>query len=261
MSLKTATASAGLKATLEVLKELLDDCPVPGLKAAVSGVVAIMDIVQNVKANANDIADVSKRLRQIRQKIIRPIDLAARKNPEIITEPMKTRTEELGREIDVMLTTAVKMHKRNPLVRIANHEADKDMIAGLNDGLDRLILLFNTESTLAVEAKGEQVLHILARLDISSIQTMSKSLKDLEKIAKTQQAQFAEKEITDLLKSLTHADARYDSGTRIGADVCLKGTRTRLLETVRMWLDQDEGQIAPIFWLFGEAGTERTVGG
>lgn len=114
----TATSETliALEATLTILTASLDGVPVPGLKGALRGLLAVItafrvsisiagiiqlsmpiDLAfQNVQSNREDIEGLIGSLNHIRLNVTEPLKESALRNPEFVTQSLQSRVDALA---------------------------------------------------------------------------------------------------------------------------------------------------------------------
>ncbi|KAG8916238.1 hypothetical protein FRC02_004100, partial [Tulasnella sp. 418] len=225
-----AAAGAALVTTLTITKESLDGVPVPGLKAAVGGLLEIIKAAKKTHNNAQDLQEMDAHLMDL-SDLLQYI----RENDKKDNSPdLNTRISKLTSDIEKMVESCAQLRSQSSVLKFFTHEDNANAIKGINESIGRAIRMFQVGGAVSIEQKITRMERHLDRLT-------------------------APHDPNDPLSVLLPyvADARHDSSSRIVITRCFEGTRSDLLEQIFKWADDTDAK--PIYWLCGLAGTGKST--
>ncbi|KAG8943527.1 hypothetical protein FRC03_002441, partial [Tulasnella sp. 419] len=226
--------SGALITTLTIAKESLDGVPVPGLKAAVGGVLEIIKTIKKSESNAEEIEQLRLHVENLINLVINPVKDAK------ITDSLQVRIDKLTADLEHIKSDNEKMSKKGRMRQILAVYDHADTIVGLDRMLSRALLTFTAGGIIQVEKRIEGLYDVAAG-----------TRNVIEEFVLTQAEQ-------DILKTLPHVNARYDCLARTDASACLENTRIALLQEIFKWIHNSETK-QKIFWLHGLAGTGKST--
>ncbi|KAG8914932.1 hypothetical protein FRC02_004772, partial [Tulasnella sp. 418] len=226
---------------------MLDGIPVPGLKAAVGGLLEVLNGVNELVDNDDDLLKLIDHLRLLVEIVSKPI-LDGKVRPNISLEQ---RVQNLIENIDKITTDAMKIQEQNLGSKFLGRADNASAIAGLSTAIDRAVDRFQVSGTMGVEKGIGDIRDGVERVenDIGKVQ------HELDVIGKGVLSGFEEAALNAIYP---RADsARYDSGSQLSSAFCLEDTRVALLQQIEQWVVDPNSR--PIFWLCGMAGTGKST--
>ncbi|GLB37973.1 hypothetical protein LshimejAT787_0410240 [Lyophyllum shimeji] len=212
-----------LETTLTLLVAAIDGVPVPGLKGALGGLLAIIRSTKLHKQNVEALQDLETNIKQLIDAILKPLQEAG---ITPIPTSLQERVVKLVSEIAECNNEMKLLASRRSVGRFFTGTDDAQIIHGLNSKLRECIDRFLLGGAIA------------QNLDINVLKVHAQS---------------------NLVDKLPRGHAAYNSNTRNSATTCFKGTRVKLLRRVYDWLASTDPTEPRIFWLNGLAGTGKTT--
>ncbi|KAG8916436.1 hypothetical protein FRC02_003948 [Tulasnella sp. 418] len=229
--------SGALITTLTIAKESLDGVPVPGLKAAVGGVLEIIKTIKKSESNAEEIEQLRLHVENLMNLVINPVKDAK------ITDSLQVRIDKLTADLEHIKSDNEKMSKKGRMRQILAVYDHADTIVGLDCMLSHALLTFT-----AGRAGG--IIQVEKRIE--GLYDVAASTRNvIEEFVLTQAEQ-------DLLKTLPHVNAWYDCMARTDTSACLENTCIALLQEIFKWIHNSETK-QKIFWLHGLASTGKST--
>ncbi|KAG8918698.1 hypothetical protein FRC02_002162, partial [Tulasnella sp. 418] len=226
--------SGALITTLTIAKESLDGVPIPGLKAAVGGVLEVIRTIKKSESNAEEIEQLRLHVENLMNLVINPVKDAK------ITDSLQARVTKLTADLEHIKLDNRKMSKKGRMRQILAVHDHADTLVGLDRMLNRALQTFMAGGIIQVEKRIEGLYDVAAG-----------TRNVIEEFVLTQAEQ-------DLLKTLPHVNARYDCMSRNDASACLENTRIALLQEIFKWVRDHETK-QKTFWLHGLAGTGKST--
>ncbi|KIO16048.1 hypothetical protein M407DRAFT_34320 [Tulasnella calospora MUT 4182] len=210
--------------TLAIAKESVAGLPVPGLEAAIGGLLKILTLYQGMKANEEAIMAFSSAIERLNKNVAQPLKESIDKQPDFIDDDIQKRLELLADDLAGLNIRADSMLSREKPKKFFSSQDDPGMIQELNRELDRIVMAFTGRGSISAEMEARAA------------------------------RRFAQALVID---RLPRAQARHDSASRVGANPCFQGTRQSILQDISAWID--DVSAPPIFWLSGMAGIGKST--
>ncbi|KAJ7145668.1 hypothetical protein C8R44DRAFT_845105 [Mycena epipterygia] len=250
-----------LQRTLVTTKELADDLGlgVPGLSAALSGLILIVDIIQKTSQNAEDIEGLAKRVQSLKTVLSN-----ASKETGSVSPAVTDRIRELSQILLEVSNQVRSRGSRNVILRALSSEEDGKWITGQIQTVSWALESFTADTILHIEFALDK--H--DRFMKGAVHTMQARLGDVE----------SRIEKMDTKQGVRDGFSRHAINASFSAkarETCTNDTRTDILAEIFRWADAgqslpSEGSSDPspeianghdkaIFWLNGLAGTGKTT--
>ncbi|KAG8937977.1 hypothetical protein FRC03_007718, partial [Tulasnella sp. 419] len=143
--------SGALITTLTIAEKSLDGVPVPGLKAAVGGVLEIIKAFKKSQSNAEDLEQLRIHLESLMSSVIEPV-----KNAKM-TDALEARINKLTADLEHINLDHENVLKKGRLRQILSVHDHAETIVGLNRMLDRALQIFMAGGMIQVEKRAEEI--------------------------------------------------------------------------------------------------------
>ncbi|KAG8943967.1 hypothetical protein FRC03_002244 [Tulasnella sp. 419] len=247
---------------LSIVKEMLDGVPVPGLKAAVGGLVEVLGALNKLIDNDDDLMKLIDHVQRLIRITTNPIQ-CNRSGPDISLEK---RIEDLTSVIQQVTADAVRIQEQNLSGKFLGRVDNASAITGLSVAIDRAVDRFQISGTLRLEKgigelqgdveDGFNRLESEIKSDVglvgNAVGRIENKLEDMETARVSASQEIALNAIHPRADS-----ARYDSNPQLSSSFCLEDTRVALLNEIEQWAEDPSSP--PIFWLCGMAGTGKST--
>ncbi|KAG8971432.1 hypothetical protein FRC05_011111 [Tulasnella sp. 425] len=224
--------------TLAIAKESVAGLPVPGLEAAIGGLLKVLIIYQGMKSNEEAIKAFNEAVVRLNDNVAAPLKAAIASQPDFVDDDLQKRLELLVKDLTHLTKRADTMSSRERHTRFFSSQDDLGIIQGLNRELDRIVMAFISRGSISAEMEARA-----AKMEARVAKELAQTLVSAEQ--------------TRLIEKLPRAQARHDSASRFGANPCFQGTRSGILEEISAWIDDPSTR--PIFWLSGMAGIGKST--
>ncbi|KIO17028.1 hypothetical protein M407DRAFT_229880 [Tulasnella calospora MUT 4182] len=107
--------------------------------------------------------------------------------------------------------------------------------------------------------KTEDAVHTTREELSRKLEIVSDNLYRSDSVALNNQSKLLSAAQLQLLRDLPRAQARYDSQSRGDARGCFEGTRKNTLNEIYNWINSQDPNTPPIFWLCGLAGIGKST--
>ncbi|KAG9046844.1 hypothetical protein FS837_003552 [Tulasnella sp. UAMH 9824] len=164
-------ALAVIQATLSIAKDSVTGLGVPGLEAAVGGLLAVISSVkvdgalrfglrrldvnlgctQNVKDNNEDLKSFASTVSRFRDTITSPLQTVKISAPSAMTNELQQRLTALTGDLNSMTSKAEKLLSRGRFQKFLMNQEDAGVIAELNLELDRIVQAFMLKGAIVTE--------------------------------------------------------------------------------------------------------------
>ncbi|KAG9024757.1 hypothetical protein FS837_005215, partial [Tulasnella sp. UAMH 9824] len=225
--------------TLTIAKESVAGLPVPGLEAAIGG------LLKDMKANEEAIKAFNAAVVRLNDNVISPLKAAVAKQPDCMDDDLQSRLESLANDLADMVKRADSTQLREKHKRFLSSQGDLGIIQELNRELDRIVMAFTGRGSVSAEMEARAAKRLGAFLAARASILRGTFADDLCL------AQAL------MLDKLPRAQARHDSALRVGANPCFPGTRNSILQEITAWID--DSNAPAIFWLSGMAGVGKST--
>ncbi|KAG8945315.1 hypothetical protein FRC03_001747 [Tulasnella sp. 419] len=149
LSPKTKEVGGEASAALITTSTLLDGVPIPGLKAAVGGVLEILKTVDRLQSNAEQVEQLRVQLENIVNLVIIPIQDAN------ITDSLQARINKLTADLEHINSDLEQMSKRSRVRQLLDSNHNADTINGLHRMLSHALQTFLVGGIIQVERRVE----------------------------------------------------------------------------------------------------------
>ncbi|KAG8957532.1 hypothetical protein FRC05_009832, partial [Tulasnella sp. 425] len=224
--------------TLTIAKESVAGLPVPGLEAAIGGLLQVLTVYQGMKANEEAIKTFNSAVVRLNDNVAAPLKAAIASQPDFMDDDLQKRLELLAKDLTDLTKRADTMSSRERHKRFFSSQDDLGIIQELNRELDRIVMAFNGRGSISAEMEARA-----AKMEARAAKELAQTLVSAEQ--------------TRLIEKLPRAQARHDSASRVGANPCFQGTRKDILKKISAWIDDPNTR--PIFWLSGMAGIGKST--
>ncbi|PVF91579.1 hypothetical protein CPB86DRAFT_303630 [Serendipita vermifera] len=242
-------AYGALKISLKVSVEALEKVPVPGLKAAGAGLLALLKAIDDTNANQEQMRRLGAQIDRLLEYIIKPL-LSQAETGDKIPDDLKGRVENLSRNLESIFEEGQKIMSRNAFSRFLLHEDIREQISFLINRMSEALDSFLVMGIIQIDRVVNNI-DSEARSIGLGMETVAKKLKHIDR--------KMDRNIRDgTPKTLPHAPARYkDQRENKQISTCLPNTRVDLLQMIDEWVH--DRKKPPIFWLSGMAGTGKST--
>ncbi|KAG8946434.1 hypothetical protein FRC04_011880 [Tulasnella sp. 424] len=210
--------------TLAIAKESVAGLPVPGLEAAIGGLLKVLTIYQGMKSNEEAIKSFNEAVVRLNDNVAAPLKAAIASQLDFVDDDLQKRLELLVKDLTDLTKRTETMSSREQRRKFSSTQDDLGIIQELNRELDRIVMAFIGRGSISAEME--------ARAGKRMAQTL-------------------------VIDKLPRAQARHDSASRVGANPCFQGTRNGILKEISAWIDDPNTR--PIFWLSGMAGIGKST--
>ncbi|KAG9032237.1 hypothetical protein FS837_002779 [Tulasnella sp. UAMH 9824] len=236
--------------TLSIAKESVAGLPVPGLEAAIGGLLKILTVYQvmrdalfteaeanllnrfqGMKANEEALKAFNAAIVRLNDNVTLPLKEAIARQPDFVDEDLQKRLgllvnpkSRLDSDLADLTKRADTTLSRQKPARFFTAQDDQWVIQELNRDLDRIVMAFTSRGSIGAEIKAREA------------------------------SRYAQ---TLIINRLPRAQARYDSASRVGANPCFQGTRSSILQEISSWIEDPRAPL--IFWLSGMAGIGKST--
>ncbi|KAG8976295.1 hypothetical protein FRC05_004211 [Tulasnella sp. 425] len=253
------TALATFHATLKIVKASVSGLGVPGLEAAVGGVLEVVaaaraSSIHNMRGNQDEIVAFTESILRLHDEIIAPLRTAITTNPAYVTLELNQRLSSLTNDILKLKSEAEGLATRGRWQRFLNNQDDTELLLILNRQLDRSIQAFMMSGGLASEIAITELRQGVST-DLEKIGERLDQAASALLAGQTEALTFAQ---SQLIKDLPRAHARHDSAARNDARSCFEGTRRNTLQDIADWIESTD-RTKPIYWLRGAAGVGKST--
>ncbi|KAG8923247.1 hypothetical protein FRC02_011273 [Tulasnella sp. 418] len=229
----TRAISGRVVGVLKIVKESVDGVPAIGLKAAIGGLVAVLEAINKLVDNDDDLIKLMNHIKRLVEIVTPSTDTGDDQSDEALQK----RIDDLTTEIQAITTEAEKLQHQNMGNRFMGHADNASAISGLVKAVDQVVDRFQLAGGIRME-------RIVGKLGERMESMETKVLSEAEKRA--------------LNAIQPRADnAKYDSHSQTSSSFCLENTRVALLEEIFNWVNDPQGR--PMFWLSGMAGTGKST--
>ncbi|KAG9035105.1 hypothetical protein FS837_002033, partial [Tulasnella sp. UAMH 9824] len=215
------TLLSATQTTLGIAKDAVAGLPVPGLEAAIGG---LLRVLTSMKANEEYIKAFNAAIVRLNDNVTLPLKAAISKQPDFIDDDLQKRLGLLASDLADLTKRADTMLSREKPKKFFSFQDDLGVIQELNRDLDRIIMAFTGRGSIGAEMEARAAKRLAQTL---------------------------------LIDKLPRAQARHDSASRVGANPCFQGTRNSILQEISAWIDDPSAP--PIFWLSGMAGIGKSA--
>ncbi|KAG8942894.1 hypothetical protein FRC03_002834, partial [Tulasnella sp. 419] len=261
----TREISGRVVGALSIAEKMLDGVPVPGLKAAVGGLLGVVGAINKLIDNDDDLVKLTDHLQRLLKIVTKPME----DSDTELNIAFEQRIEDLTEDIEQITADAMKLKEQNIGSRFLGSADNASAIMGLSLAIDRAVDRFQVSGTMVVE-RG-----------IGGIRTGISSVKDgVERVEDDigevkydvgligtgvgriqymlESTHLSEIEERALNAIQPRADsARYDFTSQSSSSFCLEDTRVALLKNIEQWAEDSKSP--PILWLCGMAGTGKST--
>ncbi|KAG8933613.1 hypothetical protein FRC02_011535 [Tulasnella sp. 418] len=143
--------SGALITTLTIVKESLDGVPVPGLKAAVGGVLEVITVIKKSQSNAEDLEQLRNHVQDLMNLVIEPV-----KNAKM-TDSLEARINKLTADLEHIKLDHEKMSKKGRVRQFMSVHDHAETIVGLDRMLNRALQIFMAGGIIQVEKRTEEI--------------------------------------------------------------------------------------------------------
>ncbi|KAG8946436.1 hypothetical protein FRC04_011882 [Tulasnella sp. 424] len=217
--------------TLAIAKESVAGLPVPGLEAAIGGLLKVLTIYQGMKANEEAIKSFNEAVVRLNDNVAAPLKAAIASQPDFVDDDLQKRLELFVKDLENLTKRTDTMASRERPKKFISSQDDFGVIQELNRELDRIVLAFISRGSIGAEIEARAAKRLAQTLVCA--------------------------EQTRLIERLPRAQARHNSASRVGANPCFQGTRNGILKEISAWIDDPSTR--PIFWLSGMAGIGKST--
>ncbi|KAG8961351.1 hypothetical protein FRC00_012493 [Tulasnella sp. 408] len=167
-----STLLSTTQTTLSIAKESVAGLPVPGLEAAIGGLLKVLTVYQvtrdalsiqaepnllnqfqGMKANEEALKGFNAAIVRLNDNVILPLKEAIAKQPDFLDEDLQKRLEshlaDLTKRADIMLS-------REKPTRFFTAQDDQWVIQELNRDLDRIVMTFTSRGSIGAEIKARE---------------------------------------------------------------------------------------------------------
>ncbi|KAG8942502.1 hypothetical protein FRC00_011798, partial [Tulasnella sp. 408] len=126
--------------TLQIAKASVAGLPVPGLEAAVGGLLTILTLYQGMKANDDAIKAFNSAIIRLNDNIATPLTAAIAEEPDFLCSDLRERLELLVKFVKDLVELSKRadtLQSREKHKRFFSSQDDLGIIQGLNRDLDR----------------------------------------------------------------------------------------------------------------------------
>ncbi|KAG8942178.1 hypothetical protein FRC03_003563, partial [Tulasnella sp. 419] len=264
--------SGKVAGALSIAKEMLDGVPVPGLKAAVGGLLEVLGGINKLIDNDDDLIKLIDHLQRLVAIVTKPIQ----DNKNELDPSFEQRVKDLTDDVQQITAHAMGIKEQNLGSKFLGRVDNASAIAGLSVAVDRAVDRFQVSGAVCIEngigeirggvncvrdgverleegSKGME--QELKQLKSSFNNDMDRIENMLEYIGTTRLSESEEAGLNAIHPRVD--SARYDSGSQTLSSFCLEETRVSLLNEIKQWVEDPNSR--PIFWLCGMAGTGKST--
>jgi len=148
---------------LKLLLKIASDIPGPGIKPALSGLLTIIERVQETSGNVQGFENLARRMENLRSifSMVKEMEIGARVDVVGFLEKLEVEVKSLSTEIE-------QATSRGTLIRFFNSTDDASSLKSHNDSLDRII----SEANFLVAIDTHHgVGHVEAEIKLLRVQT------------------------------------------------------------------------------------------
>ncbi|KAG8912431.1 hypothetical protein FRC02_005996, partial [Tulasnella sp. 418] len=260
---RTAREISGrVTGALSIAEKMLDSVPVPGLKAAVGGLLEVLGAINKLIDNDDDLIKLVDHLQRLVRIIAKPVE-DSQSGPDMSLEQ---RVKDMTQDIQQITADAMKIKEQNLSSRFLGRVDNASRITGLSIAVDRAVDRFQVSGSMGVErgigavrSGVEGIQEGLIRLETGvnkDVGLIGEGISRIETILETNRVSRSDEAALNALHPRADG-ACYDSASQTLSSFCLQETRVALLEEIEQWAEDPNSR--PIFWLCGMAGTGKST--
>ncbi|KAJ4474987.1 hypothetical protein J3R30DRAFT_633240 [Lentinula aciculospora] len=277
-SMAGKAALGATKITLSTSKSALQLVPIPGIAAAVDGLLSVINAIE--VNNGEQLSELSSHIERLLKLMLPLTETLGNGNKANLSGTQKDRIESLIVALNEVLEEERSILLHGRFKRFLMHEDIRSTISNINQKINNALDRFLVQGNVALELAAsktynrlEQVREVVVatgHVNTEEIQNVGRQVRKLTEewhsdaiesktTNQTLRAELMSRAQIDLVNSLPHAEARYDAASRFSASNCLEGTRVDLLRLIRGWVHTNDLEKPRIFWLCGLAGTGKST--
>ncbi|KAG8949055.1 hypothetical protein FRC03_000484 [Tulasnella sp. 419] len=258
-AMKKARAISGKVAgALSIAEKMLDGIPVPGLKAAIGGLLEVLGAINKLVDNEHDLSQLVDHLHRLVEIVTKPMESSKCQPDQSLMKGVKHLME----DIEQITVDAIKIKEQNFGSKFLGRTDNASALAGLSVAVDRAVDRFQVSSTMDVkEGVGEIQGGVTSvREDLGKVKddmgAIGMGVGRIESMLEATRVCGCEEAALNAIHPRVES-ACYDSASQMSSSFCLGDTRVEILRKIEEWaLDPNS---CPIFWLCGMAGTGKST--
>ncbi|KAG8997414.1 hypothetical protein FRB90_012513, partial [Tulasnella sp. 427] len=142
---------AAIQAVLSIAKDSVTGLGVPGLEAAVGGLLSVLTSIKNVKDNEADLITFGKTVNRFCESIAPPLRALKTAEQPVMPNELPQRLATLVVDLDAMSSKARKLLSRGRIQKFLNNQEDAGVIGQLNLELNQTVQAFLLKGSIMTE--------------------------------------------------------------------------------------------------------------
>ncbi|KAJ7824533.1 hypothetical protein B0H14DRAFT_1301034 [Mycena olivaceomarginata] len=212
--------------------------PVPGLEGAITGVVALAEMVLTMKANMDDLPDLIKRLKPLTE-----VDTVG------CSDDLKQRLDMLKENLEPNTNRLTSLGKKSQYKQFWKSKKYEKEIQDIKASIASHIQDFTFHNNISIKILVDQM---STKVDQThkSVQEIAPQVQDINKTVKSDH-------IEQTLAKIKYVSARYNAPNT--PDKCMEGTRSGVIQDIIAHLTTPSDPSQRIVMLSGSAGTGKST--
>ncbi|KAG8918109.1 hypothetical protein FRC02_002647 [Tulasnella sp. 418] len=171
-----ARATSGrVMGALSIAEKMLDGVPVPGLKAAVGGLLEVLGAINKLIDNDDDLIKLINHIEHLLGIVTKPLE----DNKSGVDISLEQRVRDLAHDIQQITADAIKIKEQSLTNKFLGRADNASAIIGLSTAVDRAVDRFQVSGTMGVERGIGDLRGGVERLEVGS-KGMEQGFKRLE---------------------------------------------------------------------------------
>ncbi|KAF7334754.1 WD-REPEATS-REGION domain-containing protein [Mycena sanguinolenta] len=212
--------------------------PIPGLEGAISGVIALAEMVLTMKGNMADLPELDKRLKHL-----------ADIDPVGCSNNLKQRLDMLKDNLKTITGRLISLEKKSKFKQWLKSKEYEKEIQDMKASIASHIQDFTFHNSISIKILVDQMSTKVEKIH-KLVQDMAPEVRDVNKTVKSDH-------IEQTLAKIKYVSARYNAPNT--PDKCMQGTRIDIIQDIIAHLTAPPDPSQQIVMLSGSAGTGKST--